>query len=105
MNKYRNYVYLAICEISLVTFKKSGYVDYEKYCKSLFDSCRVGILTKREKSDIIAITKRIELLYSMSGEETASYILDYLRSNRLNDFKECIILTQELYPNSSDFNK
>ena len=105
MNKYRNYVYLSICEISLVTFKKSGYVDYEKYCKTLFDSCKIGMLTKREKSDIIAISKRIEMIYSMSGTETANYIIDYLRSGRVNEFKDYALMSQEIFPNSSDFNK
>ena len=105
MNKYRNYVYLSICEISLVTFKKSGYVDYEKYCKSLFDSCKNGLLTRREKTDIIAITKRIELIYSMGGNETANYIIDYLRSDRVNEFKDYVVMSQELFPNSTDLNK
>ena len=105
MNKYRNYVYMCICEISLVTFNKSGYVDYAKYCKSLYNSCKMGVLTSREKRDIIAITKRVELVYSMNGKDTASYILDFLKSDRCEEFKKCMDMINFFYPNSSNLNK
>jgi len=42
MNKYDNYVFLYICEISLQSFKKSKFNSYLNYCANVainLDSC------------------------------------------------------------------
>ena len=102
MNKYDNYVFLTICEVSMKCFEKSVFLSYVNYCRTMSSYLKDGNLNKQQTHDIIRVIEELDLIYSMNDNDRSNYILDYFASDRILDFEKCVRLTKEFYP---DFNK
>jgi len=102
MNKYENYIFLTICEVSLDLFRKTDFQTYSNYCRTMNMSLKDGKLSKREKSDFIEISNMVDKIYSLGYDLCAQYIVAYFDSNRCQDFEMSVRLTKEYFPLSSD---
>ncbi len=93
---------MSICEVSLHLFKDSMYTTYINYCKGMstsIDNCR---LSKKEKYDIIIITKYLDLVYGFNEEEIAAYIVSYFESDRVIEFHKIVSLNETIYRGFDD---
>ena len=100
MNKYDYYVYLAICEASLETFKGTNFVTYTSYCKSIGTSFKTNRLSSSEKKQMDIIWKEVDLLFSMTEEDTANYIVSFfdLEDWLLIKFEKVVRMTKRAVP-------
>ncbi len=93
---------MSICEVSLELFKDSMYSTYINYCKGMSNSIDNGKLSKKEKYDIITITKYLDLLYGFGEDEIADYIVLYFESDRVLEFQKIISLNETIYKSFGD---
>ena len=77
MVKFDNYVYMTICESSIVLFRKSHFSTYINYCKTLNLSLKDGVLDVKETADIIQIGNDLVLIYGFDDETCGKYIADF----------------------------
>ncbi len=96
MNKYRNHIFLTICEVSLDCFEKSVYLSYVNYCRHMNICLKNGDISGKQKNDILKIVAELDLVYSMNDEETNNYILDFFGSNVIHLFEKSVRLTKSL---------
>lgn len=101
MIRYRNHIYLKICEVTLNLFKNSNYNTYNNYCKGLKLSLKEGKLTKLEKQTILAIIEELELIFSLDSKEINEHIIDYFDSDRFKEFEQVVKNNNKLFPMSS----
>lgn len=99
MNKYENFIYLSICEISLPMAKVTSYSNYVYYCRGMGNSLRgSGGLSIREQRDFLKIADYLNLIYGLSVEDRWKYIKAYFNSDRFMEFQQIVSLTNELFP-------
>ena len=98
MNKYDNYIFLAICEVTFKNFKNSMWVTYANYCKGMAMSLKTGELSKLDKRHLLVIYDELELLFGMSDAEKAEYIHRYFESGRWGEFEVIIRDTKKFFP-------
>ena len=100
MNKYKNYIYLAICEITIDSYNGSNYSSYSEYCKGMSFSLKKGYLNAREKHNLVSIINMLEKIFSLEQKEIDVIIGDYfdLPSNKHVDFQEVVLTTKRLFP-------
>lgn len=77
MVKFDNYVYMTICESTIVSFKKSKFSTYINYCNTLNLSLKSGDLDKTEIADIIQISNDLVLIYGFDDKMCGKYIADF----------------------------
>ena len=99
MNKYDNYVFLYICEISLQSFKKSKFNSYLNYCANVainLDSCD---LSKQQMIFIDDVIKYLDRVFSMSDKMVVEYIIKYFHfaPTEMEKFVNLIKLTNESF--------
>ena len=104
MNRYENYIYITICEVSLTLFKKTHYLSYKNYCKNMSKSLIGNDLSINEKSDLFIISEVIELIFSLPKEKISEYITNFFICNKFEKFEMIVRQTEELFPNCNDFN-
>jgi len=99
MVKFDNYVYMTICESSIVLFKRSHFSTYINYCRTLNLSLKSGILDKKETADIIQIGNDLVLIYGFDDETCGKYIADFFDMD--NDIKisfyKSALITKEYF--------
>lgn len=102
LEKYRNHVYLTICEFSLNDFNKTNFTTYSNYCMVMNSSLKDGNLSRRERKNIVNLVGIINSIYCMGEKETMEYIVDYFSSNRCCDFEKVVIMMKKCFPYSSN---
>lgn len=99
MTKFDNYVFMTICESSIVLFKRSHFSTYVNYCRTLNLSLKSGILDKKETSDIIQIGNDLVLIYGFDDETCGKYIAEFFDMD--NDIKvgfyKSALITKEYF--------
>lgn len=99
MNKFKNFIYLTICEETLPLFKETNYLSYRSYCQGMAISLKSGDkLSPREKHHFLTISNALEKIYNLNDNEMAEYIVDYFNCDKFEDYEYLIKLTNELYP-------
>ncbi len=99
MVKFDNYVYMTICESSMVQFKKSHFSTYINYCKTLNLSLKSGVLDRKETADIIQIGNDLVLIYGFDDETCGKYIAEFFDLDvdiKLSFYKSAL-LTREYF--------
>lgn len=102
MNKFKNYIFLTICEVSVELFEKTEFQTYANYCRMMNMSLKDNNLSRREKSDLIIISERVDKIFSLGKKLTAEYIVSYFDSGRHLDFERSVRLTKEFFPITGD---
>jgi hypothetical protein len=102
MNKLKYFIFMSICEVSLELFNDSMYSNYINYCKGMSTSIDNGNLSKKEKNDIIIITKYLDLIYGFGEEEIATYIVSYFESDRVVEFQKIVSLNDTIFRGFDD---
>lgn len=104
MKKFKNYIYLTICEVAMKEMKKTNYVSFVSYCNGMSYSLRQSSLYSREKEAIVNITNILDKVYSLDELETANHIVDFfnMESDKILVFQRCVMETQEFFPMSCD---
>jgi hypothetical protein len=102
MNKFNNYIYLSICEISVKLFEKSNFTTYTGYCASMKTSLTLREFSGREVADLEAIGDYLKLLYNLENHEIGMYLDDYFNSDKISEFHKCVQLIDEYFPMSHD---
>jgi len=98
MGKLKNFVYLSICEISLELLRDSFYTTYLSYCNGMNSSIFNGNLTKKNRFDLILISKYLESIYGFDDIEIGEYIVGYFESDRFNEFQRLVLLNESVFP-------
>jgi hypothetical protein len=98
MSKYENFVFLTICEIAMSRFKESNYLTFINYCRNMAVSLKRGDLDIKQLVDFYLIVERLDLIYSMSPEETGKYISDFFNSERILLFEKYVTINQQINP-------
>jgi hypothetical protein len=98
MDKFRNYVYLTICETSLELYRKTNFSTYSGYCSGMDQLLKANTLGKRDLKHLITICDVLEKVYSFSTKLATEYIMDYFASGRCTDFERVVRLTKERFP-------
>ncbi len=99
MNKYVNYIYLTICEVTLKTIKGTNFVSYPIYCREMGISLRTNILSSRDRKTLMEILDRLDPIFSLTMDESAKYIIQFfeLEPDRLRDFEIAVRSNNELF--------
>ena len=100
MEKFDNYVFMTICETSIVLFKKSRFSTYGNYCKTLNLSLKSGELDRKETADIIQIGNDLVLIYGFDDKTCGEYIVRYfeLKTEIIINFYKATLLTLQCFP-------
>lgn len=102
MDKFSNYVYLSICEISVKLFHKSKFSTYHGYCISMRNSLLLREFNNKEVSDLCEIGDYLVLLYNLGPSEIGDFIDSYFNYDNINDLYKYVKLVEECYPLSHD---
>lgn len=100
MTKFDNYIYYTICEASIPLFNKSAFSTYSSWCRTLHNSMKRYQMSQREINIIIAISDRVELIYSLGNEKTSAYVADYFALEKYLEFEKPVRLILETFKNS-----
>jgi hypothetical protein len=98
MSKLKNFVYLNICEVSLELFNTSFYSTYLAYCNGMCLSINNNNLTKKNRYDLMIISKYLESIYCFNEIEIGEFIVSYFESDRFNEFHRLILLNESVFP-------
>jgi hypothetical protein len=100
MNRYDNFIYLAICETSLETFESTKFVTYFNYIKTLGRSFKTNTLSYNEKKHIAKISLNLDLLFSMSIDDNARYMVQFfeLEVDLIIKLEKSVRLTKKAFP-------
>lgn len=100
MSKYKNHIYLTICEVSLETYKKSVFLTYVNYCRNMARSIESELLTTSQNKDLIKIMDMLDIIFTLSTEDTGQYIYEYFNQDlmKILEFEKSVKITQELFP-------
>lgn len=98
MSKFDNRIYLTICEVSMVCFKKSKFINYVNYCYDMGLSLKSNTINKSQTRNLEEIIEMLDLIYTMDTKITATYILNYFTTRNVREFEKCVILMQESFP-------
>ena len=96
--KYDNFVYMTICETSLVLFKKSKCMTYQNYCNLLRLSILDGKLSGSETSDIFEIMETLDKFFSMNHKDAGMYIRNFFVEQKYLKFEYPVRYMLEYYP-------
>jgi hypothetical protein len=77
MNKYKNYIFLSICEVSYSNFTKTNYSTYLNYCKTIFLNLNSGTVNRKDMEDIGNIFNMLSQVYSLDKETSAKFIFEF----------------------------
>lgn len=99
---YVNYIYLTICETSLKLYAQTSYKTYPEYCKAMARSIDYKQFSKVEIRHLIAITEKINIVYSLPKEETGKYIKEFFESDRVVDFQTSVLMTKKFFKHTGD---
>jgi hypothetical protein len=102
MNKFENFIYLSICDITMSMFKKTKFMTYINYCRSMHDSIINNNLSKIERDNLIAIVNHLKLLYNLDDDEIINHITNYFISDKVVEMQKIIMLTKEIFPITGD---
>lgn len=104
MDSYKNYIYLTICEVNLISFKNTSFLTYTNYCREMAIKVNNGNLTSRDKREVAKIFDAVEPIFSLNREEIGKHIVGYfnLSSERIKDFEMAVKSTKEFFPNTGD---
>jgi len=99
MNKFRNYIYMTICETSIELFEQTNFRTYINYCRCMGTSLSSKNLSVTEKNHILKIFDVLEKIYSLTEVESANFIYDYfnLDIERIITIEKVIRLTKKYY--------
>jgi hypothetical protein len=98
MSKYVIFIYLTICETSLILYEESNFSTYENYCRTLnaeIDSNRLSI---EGKTHILKISNILEKIYGLDGFFIGKYISGYFNSKKCLEFEEHVRLSRDMFP-------
>jgi hypothetical protein len=98
MSKLKNFVYLNICEVSLVLFNTSFYSTYLAYCNGMRLSINNNNLTKKNRYDLMIISKYLETIYGFNEIEIGEFIVSYFESDRFSEFQRLVLLNENVFP-------
>lgn len=90
MQKFNNYVFLSLCEITYKLYKKSHYMTYVNYCKTFNVSIKTNNLDKKETEHLIKIFDYIGKIYGFSDAESFDYLVKFFNLDNLIDFQKCV---------------
>lgn len=102
MNKFENFIYLSICDITMPMFKKTKFMTYINYCRYMHDSITNNNLSGIERDNFISIVNHLKLLYNLDDNEIMDYIINYFISDRVVEMQKIIMLTKEIFPITGD---
>lgn len=98
MGKLKNFVYLNICEVSLELFNSSFYSTYLNYCNGMRLNIFNNNLTKKNRYDLMIISKYLESIYGFNEIEIGELIVSYFESDRFNEFQRLVLLNENVFP-------
>jgi hypothetical protein len=98
MSKLKNFIYLNICEVSLELFNTRFYSTYLAYCNGMRLSINNNNLTKKNRYDLMIISKYLETIYSFNEIEIGEFIVSYFESDRFNEFQRLVLLNENVFP-------
>ena len=98
MSKLKNFIYLNICEVSLELFNASFYSTYLAYCNGMRLSINNNNLTKKNRYDLMIISKYLETIYGFNEIEIGEFIVSYFESDRFNEFQRLVLLNENVFP-------
>ncbi len=90
MQKFDNYVYLSICEITYKIYKSSHFMTYINYCKTLKVSIETNSIDNKETAQIIKVFNYLSKIYGFSDIESLDYLKKFLKLDTLIEFQKCV---------------
>ncbi len=100
MNKFNNYVYYTICEISLKYFEKSGFKTYSTFCKLLAISIKDDHLSLKEAKFMAKLIDEIMFIYALDGKSAGDYVCKFFFNEKYLIFETPVRNMKYLYPYS-----
>lgn len=100
MNKYKNHVFLSICETSLKLFPETKFMTYVNYCGHMRICLETGTVRGRLKTHLFKLFDMLELIYGMDADMASGFIGEYFRLENIFSYQRIVVLTQEMFPMS-----
>jgi len=100
MDKYTNYIYLTICEISIELFETTSiYTTYRGYCIGLSNSINDGFLSVREGTDFTILFNNISKIFGIDDSVSKDYVIEFFSGQNYIQFEKMVRLNGYNYPN------
>jgi hypothetical protein len=103
MSKYDNFVYMTICEVTLVSYKDTGFSTHSNYCRDVAFNIKANTLSNKQKSHIALILKTLDKIYSMNPEDVGIYVANYFLEEKFLTLETVVRMTNEYFPNIQKF--
>lgn len=98
MNKYKNYIFLTICEASIECFEKSRFSTYFNYVNNMAIALETNTLSPNQKSDISIIIDELEKIYNLDNDMLKKYIIEYFNSEKVLAFEKYVRSQKITFP-------
>jgi len=102
MNKFDNYIFLSIAEVTVPMFSKSNFTTYTAYCRGMRTSLNEGKLSYKEKHDLLKLGSFLSKVYALNSIEIGDYIIKYFDKDNHGEFYRLVIFTNEVFPFTGD---
>ena len=102
MTKYNNFVYLTICEVTLKTYKRTGFSTHGSYCRWMGISLNDEKVSSLVKLHVSIISEVLKNIFAMDAKTSGGYIADYFLLNKYLIFEKIVRATKEFYPTTGD---
>jgi hypothetical protein len=102
MTKYNNFVYLTICEVTLKTYKRTGFSTHGSYCRWMGISLNDEKVSSLVKLHVSIISEVLKNIFAMDAKTSGVYIADYFLQNKYVVFENVVRATKEFYPTTED---
>lgn len=98
MKKFDNYIFMAICELTMEFYKNTNYQTYSGYCIGFKMALRDGKLSSKQKDHVIQIGDYLEKVYGLNPKEFGYYVSEYFETDKHLIFEQPVRLTKEFFP-------
>lgn len=98
MSKYKNYIFLTICETSIECFEKTRFSTYFNYVNNMAICLETNTLNQSQKCDIATIIDDLEKIYGLNNEMLKQFIIEYFNSDKVLAFEKYVRSQRLIYP-------
>ena len=102
MNKYDNFIYMTICEVTLKLYKQTGFSSHASYCRYIGVSLNDKKIINMVKNHVSTISDVLDNVFAIDAETSGIYIANFFILEKYIMFDKAVRATKEFYPTTGD---
>lgn len=98
MSKFDNRVYMVICEISILSYKKTKFSTYFGYCSNMKICLKNFDMASSQVNDLLNIAYNLEQIFALDPKSITEYINTFFEDEKFRIFERIVLGMQLVTP-------